>query len=254
MGAVKLVVFISSPGDVGQERLLTTRVLERLQGEFGNRLELWPVLWEHEPLRATEHFQEQVILPSQTDIVICILWSRLGTRLPEGFQRPDGSGYLSGTEWEFEDAIRAFQSKGSPHLLVYRRLGDPLVALNDEQSLLDRLQQKKALETFIDRWFGNAKEGFKAAFHTFQAPDEFESLLEVHLRRLLTRGCPVSPAAMASRTQSRPGPTIRPSAAWRPSSMNMRPSSLVAPRPSAASKTCWCGRPPAAAASFLFWE
>ncbi len=190
MGAVKLVVFISSPGDVGQERLLTTRVLERLQGEFGNRLELWPVLWEHEPLRATGHFQEQIVLPSQTDIVICILWSRLGTRLPEGFQRPDGSGYLSGTEWEFEDAIRAFQSKGAPHLLVYRRLGDPLVALNDEQSLLDRLQQKKALETFIDRWFGNTKDGFKAAFHTFHAPDEFESLLEVHLRRLLEARLP----------------------------------------------------------------
>jgi WD40 repeat protein len=193
MGAIRLVVFISSPGDVGQERLLTTRVLERLQGEFGNRLELWPVLWEHEPLRATEHFQEQIVLPSQTDIVICILWSRLGTRLPDGFQRPDGSGYLSGTEWEFEDAIRAFQTKGTPDLLVYRRLGDPLVALSDEQSLLERLQQKKALETFIDRWFGNPQEGFKAAFHTFHAPDEFESLLEVHLRHLLTARLPSQP-------------------------------------------------------------
>ena len=193
MGAVRLLVFVSSPGDVGQERLLTSRVLERLQGEFGNRLELWPILWEHEPLRATEHFQEQIVLPSQTDIVICILWSRLGTRLPEGFHRPDGSGYDSGTEWEFEDAIRAFQTKGAPDLLVYRRLGDPLVSLNDEQSLMDRLQQKKALETFIDRWFGNPKEGFKAAFHTFQSPDEFESLLEVHLRRLLTARLPSHP-------------------------------------------------------------
>src|SRR2546423_12615717 len=87
----KLRIFLSSPGDVGQERLIAARVIERLQGEFGGTVELEPILWEHEPLRASAHFQEQIVPPSQTDIVVCILWSRLGTRLPEQFCREDGS-------------------------------------------------------------------------------------------------------------------------------------------------------------------
>lgn len=66
MPALTLKVFISSPGDVGQERILARRVLERLEGAFGGFVELEPILWEHEPLRATAHFQEQILPPSQT--------------------------------------------------------------------------------------------------------------------------------------------------------------------------------------------
>src|SRR2546425_5255821 len=57
----KLRIFISSPGDVGQERLIATRVLDRLQGEFWGIFELEPIVWEHEPLRASAHFQEQIL-------------------------------------------------------------------------------------------------------------------------------------------------------------------------------------------------
>src|SRR5687768_6089794 len=164
-------VFISSPGDVGQERLIATRVLERLQGEFAGFAKLEPVLWEHEPLRASGHFQEQILPPSQTDICICILWSRLGTRLPEQFKREDGTFYSSGTEWEFEDALRAFKERGTPDLMVYRKTAEPHASMSDEEALLQRLQQKKALDAFIDRWFGNPKDSFRAAFHTFGTPE-----------------------------------------------------------------------------------
>jgi len=47
-------IFISSPGDVVQERVIAGRVIERLQVEFGSRIQLEAVLWEHEPIRATE--------------------------------------------------------------------------------------------------------------------------------------------------------------------------------------------------------
>jgi tetratricopeptide (TPR) repeat protein len=185
-----LRIFISSPGDVGQERLIATRVIERLQSEFALFFRLEPILWEHEPLRATAHFQEQIVPPSQTDITVCILWSRLGTRLPENFRREDGTSFSSGTEWEFEDAARAYREKGVPDLLVYRKTSEAFAALGDEDALMQRLAQKRALDAFIERWFGSAQNSFKAAFHSFKTPDEFEDTLETHLRALLHERMP----------------------------------------------------------------
>lgn len=186
----KLRIFVSSPGDVGQERLVAQRVIERLHREFSAFLELEPILWEHEPLRATSHFQDQILAPSTSDIVICILWSRLGTRLPAQYKRADGSSYESGTEWEFEDALAAYKERGTPDLIVYRKSAEPHVSMSDEEALLQKLAQKRALDTFIDRWFGNPQESFKAAFHQFPSPDEFENLLENHLRRLIRERLP----------------------------------------------------------------
>jgi tetratricopeptide (TPR) repeat protein len=186
----RLRVFLSSPGDVGQERLIAARVIERLSGEFTGYVELEPILWEHEPLRASDHFQAQIIPPSECDIVVCILWSRLGTRLPAQFQREDGSLYASGTEWEFEDALASFQKTGRPDLMVYKKTAEPQASMADEDALMARLQQKKALDAFIDKWFGSAKSTFRAAFHTFDTPDRFEATLDTHLRRLVQERLP----------------------------------------------------------------
>lgn len=178
--------FISSPGDVGQERLLAVRVIERLELEFRQRLQLKPIIWEHEPLRASDHFQSQIVPPAETDIVICILWSRLGTRLPADFRRADGTLYESGTEWEFENAIEAFRQKGTPDLLVYRKTSEAVASLQSKDLLLAQLAQKEALDRFVDRWFGNPTSGFRAAFHSFASADEFERILETHLRSFLS--------------------------------------------------------------------
>jgi tetratricopeptide (TPR) repeat protein len=194
MPPLTLRVFISSPGDVGQERILATRVLERLQGEFSRVVTLEPLLWEHEPLRATGHFQEQIPPPSQADIMVCILWSRLGTRLPAQFHRADGTTYASGTEWEFEDAVASFRERGRPALLVYRKNAEPLAGPADEAALLERMRQKKALDGFFDRWFGNPSESFKAAFHQFSSADEFEEVLETHLRKVIVEFLPAHQA------------------------------------------------------------
>ena len=184
-----LKIFISSPGDVGQERIMTTRVLERLQGEFAAYVKLEAILWEHEPLRATGHFQTQIMVPSAADVVICILWARLGTLLPADFRREDGSTYASGTEWEFENAAQAYQEKGTPDLLVYRKLADPPLNLSNKDSF-HTIEQKKALDGFLDKWFGSPEQGFQAAFHTFATLDEFENRMESHLRRLIKERLP----------------------------------------------------------------
>jgi len=187
----KLRIFISSPGDVFEERAIAQRVIERLQSEYAGRVALTPVLWEHEPLVASSTFQEQIIRPSETDVVVSILWSRLGTRLPKGFTRADGSRYDSGTEYEFEDAIEGFRKSRKPDMLVYRKTAPPSVRLDDEKELLERLQQKKKLDEFVGRWFHDQAEGtLIAAFHAFASPSDFESLLEAHLHKLIERKLP----------------------------------------------------------------
>lgn len=188
-----LQFFISSPGDVFEERAIANRVIERLQSEYIGKVVLEPVLWEHEPLVATSTFQHQIVKPSDTDVVIAILWSRLGTRLPKEFVREDGSRFESGTEFEFEEAIEGFRRNGKPDLLVYRKTAPPSVRLDDEKELLDRLSQKKKLDEFVDKWFHDKAEGtLIAAFHAFEAASDFETLLENHLHRLIDREIPSS--------------------------------------------------------------
>ncbi len=176
-----------------EERAIANRVIERLQSEYIGKVVLESVLWEHEPLVATSTFQTQIVKPSEADIVIAILWSRLGTKLPKEFVRADGSRYESGTEFEFEEAIEGFRKNGKPDLLVYRKTAPPSVRLDDEKELLDRLSQKKKLDEFVGKWFHDETEGtLIAAFHAFEAPSDFENLLENHLHRLIDRQIPSS--------------------------------------------------------------
>jgi tetratricopeptide (TPR) repeat protein len=190
-GIPKLTIFISSPGDVCEERTLVQRTIERLQSEYAGRVVLDPIFWEHEPLAATATFQDQIVRPGMADVTVSILWSRLGTRLPRNYTREDGSRYESGTEFEFEDAVASFREHGKPHLLVYRKTAIPLVSLEDEASLMERIEQKKKLDRFFARWFHDSEDGsLVAAFHEFETPGEFEQLVERHLHRLIDRLLP----------------------------------------------------------------
>ena len=181
-----LRIFVSSPGDVGAERLAAQRVVERMAREFGHVFALEPIMWEHEPLRATAHYQEQILPPSESDIAIVILWTRLGTRLPKDkFASALGSAQVTGTQWEFEDAVRSFRQRRTPDLMVYRKTAAVQIDLADDALLDRRREEKRLLDAFLDRWFLTETAEFKAAFWPFETTDKFEELLEMHLRKLL---------------------------------------------------------------------
>jgi tetratricopeptide (TPR) repeat protein len=182
-----LRIFVSSPGDVAEERLIARRVIGRLEAQYGDALHLDPVFWEHEPLVATASFQEQILRPSETDVVIAILWSRLGTALPAHIRRADGSPYASGTEFEVEDAIAGFRRSGRPELLVYRKTAPPAWPAEGDLAA-QRVAQKVALDHFMNKWFVDRESGaLTAAFHPFESPADFEELLEAHLTRIVER-------------------------------------------------------------------
>ncbi len=177
-------IFVSSPGDVSSERFVAEKVIKRLQEEFTEECVLEPIFWEHEPLTATASFQEELISPAVTDIVVCILWSRLGTRLPK---KVAGDRHLTGTEYEFEEAFKARSERGYPHLLVYRKTARPIADLSDRQRRREAVEQIEALEAFIDRWFHDEAGALIAAFHPFDDSATFEDNLAHHLRKLIER-------------------------------------------------------------------
>ncbi len=155
-----LRIFISSPGDVPIERDRAADVVARLQEEFLHYAVLEPFFWEDEPARATATFQSQFPEASGMDIVVGILWARIGTPLPVDKARPDGRRYESGTVYELETAAEAYQSRGTPDLVVYRRTSNPPFRLDDEAER--QRQQLEALEGFIRRWFfGVARTGWQ---------------------------------------------------------------------------------------------
>ncbi|SEH07104.1 nSTAND1 domain-containing NTPase [Candidatus Venteria ishoeyi] len=184
-----LTIFVSSPGDVNEERVITARVIKRLSEYFADRVKLEPLFWEHEPMLMTETFQTQIKPPSETDIFLGILWARIGTRLPANITRPDGSRYESGTEYEFEDAWAGFEQYGKPEILIYRKMAAAHIN-PDMPDYQARLAQKQALDVFNRKWFQDEEGSFVAAFNPFNNLAEFEERLEDHLRKLIERRYP----------------------------------------------------------------
>jgi hypothetical protein len=100
-------VFVSSPGDVKAERSIADRLLRSTAEEFGipvsvqysnllreerspllsdskatnDELVLCPYFWEYQRFSSDLGYQDQIPNPAQFDLVICVLWARLGTKL-----------------------------------------------------------------------------------------------------------------------------------------------------------------------------
>ena len=184
-----LRIFISSPADVIPERRRARLVIEKLAKSYARFFAIEPILWEVEPMLASGHFQDQITPPGETDIVVLIVWSRLGTPLPaktgtRTYQGIDGRVPVTGTEWEFEDALAAQKRRGAPDLLAYRKQADPVVSLKDNAAMAAAKEQWDRLEAFWSRWFVDRGQ-FRAAFSDFTDLDGFEAKLESDLRKLI---------------------------------------------------------------------
>lgn len=150
-----LRVFLASPGDVREERKLARDVLERLpQHPMLEDLVTFKVIaWDDEhgtPMLGTLSPQECVTRfrgrPADCDIVVVVFWGRMGTSLKEE-RKPDGEPYLSGTEWEIEDALKG---RPLPDILLYRRIQTPRADLDDPE-LLDKQKQFQLVADYFAR-------------------------------------------------------------------------------------------------------
>lgn len=180
-------IFVSSPADVAVERVRSRNVIEKLGIEFAGRAKLESFFWEHEPMRATDTFNgtNNIPLTSEFDIVVCILWSRLGSMLGDRFRRDDGSRYPSGTVFEMETARDSYMRRKAPDLLVYRKTEELSLPLEDQDLRKKKLEQFEALEEFIRDWFFDKDDTFKSALTSYKKVTQYEKLLEQHLRKLI---------------------------------------------------------------------
>jgi tetratricopeptide (TPR) repeat protein len=187
----RLRIFVSSPGDVEAARRIAALTIVELAKDYTRFFNIEPYLWEFEAMVASGHFQDSIEPPSAFDIVVLILWSRLGTHLPaetpvRKYQGRDGRTPVTGTEWEFENALQAAMDDGAPDLLVYRNMMPAPFEAGDPERFQEQRLQLEALNGFWARHFRD-KGMFIAAYTTFKRDAEFAAALKSHLDQLIRK-------------------------------------------------------------------
>src|SRR6201984_633094 len=208
-------IFVSSPGDVRAERTIAERLVRITAEELGipvsvqysnllrdaqllespnssieagtSELILCPYFWEYQRFSPELGYQDQIPNTSQFDLVICILWSRLGTKLHPRFQMPDGSDPRSGTDFEIAWAkAQRKKTPGIPAVHVYRNCSQPNPPLESPERLEEFLRQWKSLKDFFESWEKDSEGQFIGAFNNYSNLEEFERLFREHFRDFLS--------------------------------------------------------------------
>ncbi len=175
-----LRIFISSPGDVSEERALARELIRNelpVDPFIRGKATFDVVSWDdpHAPKGMAAHLTPQeainrgLPLPSACDFVIVLLWKRMGTPL-----KLNGESFLSGTEWEYKNARDAAKKHGRPFILVYRRR---------HSRYFPSIQYRRVKQFF--EGFTNSDGSISGAFHPYSKPGELQKLLRYHLKEAI---------------------------------------------------------------------
>ncbi len=207
-------VFVSSTGDVQKERHLADRVMRSMAAEFNlsvsiscpnfnrltedldglgteqarndGRLVLCPYFWEYQSFGREGEDQRQIPNTAEFELVICILWSRLGSPFAPVLKLPDGSPAASGTEYEIAWALdQARKNEGVPRLHVYRNCSKPMPPLEPKEEREAFGRQWDSVQEFFARWETKSDKDFVGTFNKYCNLQEFEELFRGHFRDFL---------------------------------------------------------------------
>ncbi len=192
-------MFLSSPGDVAQEREAIANLLkDKLPYDpfLKDRYSISLVSWDdpNAPLAMPAHLSPQEAVnrnlpsPSECDAVIVVLWNRMGTPLSMDTTKEDGSQYMSGTEYEFHDALKAAKRCGQPAIFVYHKSAPTNLTLEKgREQILEMLEQRQRVEDFLGT-FSNADGSLSQSYDQFQNTQELLSKIEHHLKNEMQVG------------------------------------------------------------------
>ncbi|MBV8142123.1 MAG: AAA family ATPase, partial [Verrucomicrobia bacterium] len=212
----RIDIFVSSPEDVRKERSLVERTIRAVALEFGvpitvtysnwlrqhhrsnkisttgtngseeGRTWLCPCFWEYRDSGLDQEYREQIPNTGSYDLVISILWSRLGTRISPAFVMPDGSQPKTANEYEIGWVLDQLnRTPGFPELRVYRNRSAPPAPLLSKPQRDAFFREWDAVQEFFAAW--EHKNAFSEACSSYSDLEEFESLFRAHFRDFLFR-------------------------------------------------------------------
>ncbi len=212
----RIDIFVSCPADVKNERSVVERVIRSIAVQFNvpvtvsysNRLRktkpsdklapltsngndqdsltLCPCFWEYPDFKSEQDYQERIPNTGQYDLVVCILWSRLGTKISPASVMPDGRQPNTATEYEIAWVLdQAKRTPDFPELHVYRNLSTPVAPLEPKAERQIAFQQWDSVQEFFSTW--KSESGFADACSEYQDLREFENLFRKHFRDFVTK-------------------------------------------------------------------
>jgi chromosome segregation ATPase len=212
----RIDIFVSSPEDVQRERSLVERTIRAVAGEFSvpitvtysnwlrqhnptdkiaaqgangtedGRTWLCPCFWEYRDSELDQEYREQIPNTGSYDLVISILWSRLGTRLSPAFVLPDGSQPKTANEYEIAWVLDQLnRTPGFPELRVYRNRSAPPAPVQLKPQRDAFFRQWDGVQEFFAAW--ENQKAFADACSTYSDLEEFENLVRAHFRDFLAR-------------------------------------------------------------------
>jgi hypothetical protein len=177
----KIHITLVSPIDVVKERNIVQKVCNTFNKHLKNSIEIVTHRYEYYPHEYHKSFQanfEAYHSLATSDLVVAILWYRLGTILPKNYTgKITGDQKVTGTQYEIEEAIYYERN-----LWVYHKSDAGSFTKEEAKEVGKQYQQ---LETFLDKIglkFGKAKQ----TYCPFES-SEFQMLLEKHLQAWLKK-------------------------------------------------------------------
>ncbi len=177
-------IFLSSPGDVLQERDDAQAVVDEINatGEFGHHFILKLYRWDDPtvvlPMPATNTPQESVdiymLRPSECHLVVVLFWSRMGSPLTM-----DQREYLSGTHYEYLEALHGYEQHGEPIIWLYRCAEEPFIGLKDPKHD-EKKQQFDRVEQFFKQ-FQDSEGRYTGGVNEYITHPDFKTLFKKQL-------------------------------------------------------------------------
>jgi eukaryotic-like serine/threonine-protein kinase len=172
----RITIFLSSPTDVQPEREAAERIVARLGGVYSSYISPSLDRWERQFYEATRGFQESIAAMDTFELVVGIVWKRIGSELPpQKFRRDDGSAFESGTVYEIESALAANRRSKKPSVYVFRKTA---AVMFTEAGVEQERQQKQSLDAWWARTFRDSGGHYVAATNEFSTIEEFETKFE----------------------------------------------------------------------------
>jgi hypothetical protein len=208
----RIEIFVSSRKDTRKERAVAERVIRSVAAEFAlpisasysnwlrapceevkaagpgaNRspregaLLLCPCFREYQDWSPGDNYREHIANTGHFDLVLCLLWCRLGTKMGPNFTMPDGTEPKSATHYEIAWALD--QRKRTPEfsaLQVYRNQSIPVAPFEPKRERERLFEQWDSAQACFKQW--GEDPAFAGASSEYRNLGEFEEQFRSRFR------------------------------------------------------------------------